>query len=132
MQSGGFVDDKLTAKLIDAALAKVGESQEPILDGYPRRMSQLVDFEPMLRAHHQQLRAVIVLQVSQAEAVQRLLSRGRPDDKADSIARRWADFATETKEVIDHFRPAQLVHEIDGEGTLEEVAARIQAIFDED
>ncbi|MBI3983702.1 nucleoside monophosphate kinase [Candidatus Microgenomates bacterium] len=125
MQSGHFVSDELSAQLLRAALHQAGD-REPLLDGYPRRVSQLADFEQMLVELKQSVRAVIVLRVSRAIAEERLAKRGRADDVAVAIATRWLEFEQETMQVVEHFMKQGVVHEVDGEGDLEVITGRIE------
>ena len=49
----------------------------------------------------------------------------REDDKESTIRRRLADYHQRTADVIDHYRRAGLVREVNGEGTIEEIYQRI-------
>ena len=47
----------------------------------------------------------------------------RPDDQEDTIRNRLDVYRAQTRELIDHYRAAGLLTEIDSEGTVDEVAA---------
>jgi len=51
----------------------------------------------------------------------------RDDDRPETIARRLDVYERETAPVLEHYRAAGLLHEIDGTGSREDVSHRIQA-----
>lgn len=99
-----------------------------ILDGFPRNEEQYRTF-----INFDIPTAVIVITVPHDVSMQRLLKRAetekRVDDTPEVIERRLQIYHDETQPMIAHFSERGIVHEIDGSGTVEEVAARIAKIF---
>ena len=58
--------------------------------------------------------------------IQRMLSRGRPDDTIDTIKTRLKIFRRETEPLIDYYRDKIPFEEIDGLGEIDEVHLRIR------
>jgi adenylate kinase len=57
--------------------------------------------------------------------LQRAQRRGRADDDADAHPLRWQRFEEETRPVIAFYRDLGLLTEVDGSGSLDDVAARV-------
>jgi adenylate kinase len=75
------------------------------------------------------------LEVSEDELIKRLLKRGetsgRSDDTNEIVIRaRIAEYHKKTATVADHYRKAQKVVLIKGEGTVDEIFARLSAEID--
>jgi adenylate kinase len=50
----------------------------------------------------------------------------RPDDREEVIANRLEVYANQTQPLIEHYSKLGLLHRIDGEGTLDEITARME------
>lgn len=81
----------------------------------------------LLREIGRSLDHVIVLEVDESITNDRASVRGRHDD-AKQIER-WRRYREETLQSIELYRQLGLVIEVDGSGTIAEVAARIQAVL---
>ena len=57
--------------------------------------------------------------------MQRLLARGREDDKADVIKERLREYDEDTEPLIDHYR--DVLVEVDGDRDEDEIAAELKA-----
>ena len=71
MESGGLVPDELVSELLRQRLSRGGLNDGYILDGYPRTLAQA----EALSAIAVKSEKAIFIEVTEAEAVQRLLSR---------------------------------------------------------
>jgi adenylate kinase len=122
LAAGGFVDDRVTARLVKKAMEdqKVGA----VADGYPRRMSQIALFDP-----HYDL--VVDLHIGDEEAIQRLLDRGRSDDTLEGIKQRLAWFHSENEPVLDYYRQQGILVDVDGLGSIEEVTQRVMKVLED-
>lgn len=127
-KSGNLVSDTIALDVLKRRLAKDDVAQGFILDGYPRNEEQFRAFDACMQPTH-----VIVINVPRAVSLARLASRaaleGRVDDTEEAISRRLAIYEQDTKPMIDHYRARGVVHDVDGTGTVEEVAAQIGALF---
>lgn len=124
MASGGLVSDELTIAIVKERLASPEVVASGfILDGFPRTPGQADALLAMLG--DKQLDAVINLDVPIEEVTMRMKDRGREDDTDDGIAKRLALYDQETIPTIEWFDERDLLVNINGLGTEDEVTARI-------
>lgn len=95
MEEGEFVDDKVAARLVKDEIDKDSKNGF-ILDGFPRRFSQLEYFNPGFDQ-------VIYLDVPDREVVDRMLARGRADDTPEAIGERLRLYHSATEPVLDYY-----------------------------
>ncbi|WP_243062424.1 adenylate kinase [Humibacter sp. RRB41] len=129
VDAGDYVPDDLTNQLIAARLSEPDAANGFLLDGYPRTLDQ-VDFLDELLASDGKLEAVIRLTADKDELVKRLTHRaheqGRADDTEEAIRHRQDVYNAQTAPIIEVYRERGLVAEVDGIGSVDEVAARIR------
>ena len=94
-----------------------------ILDGLARRVDEAPVLDKALKFYNREKPEVIILNVSQEWGVERLLKRGRHDDYEDNIKLRIEWYDANVAPTIEFFRnnPDYIIHEINGEQTIEEV-----------
>jgi adenylate kinase len=124
---GDLVPDDVMVELIRDRLA---EEDGFVLDGFPRTVPQAEALDAMLDEIEKPLDAVLLLEVSDEVALQRLLERraeeGRRDDAPGVIRNRLRLYHGLTEPVVDRYRSLGTLHAIDGGRTVEEVAAAIE------
>ncbi len=129
VDSGAYVPDEVTNAMIRERLAEEDARSGFLLDGYPRTLEQAAVLDDLLATQGRELTAVIVLQVDRESLVQRLLRRaeiqGRSDDSEHVIRRRLEVYAEQTLPLVTLYGGRNLVHEIDGNGDIEDVRRRI-------
>jgi adenylate kinase len=127
LERGDLVPDELMVGLIRERLA---EEDRFILDGFPRTMAQAEALDGMLDEIGKPLDAVILLQVSDEVATERLLARaaqeGRADDSPEAISNRLRLYHELTELVVDRYGQAGIEVVVDGEQPVEDVFAAIQ------
>lgn len=121
---GRLVPDQTAAEVLKRRLAQTDVAEGYVLDGYPRNAAQYkVSLDIVTPTH------VLLIDVPREETMERLSSRarleGRVDDTPELITTRLNVYENETKPILDEYRRAGVLHEIDGIGTVEEVAARV-------
>lgn len=133
LATGELIDDELTNKVLDEALANTANDIKVVVDGYPRNVSQAKSLSGFLQKHHRQISCVVVFHVPREELMKRLGSRGRAEDTPAVISRRLDIYEEATKPVVNYYRqdPNTDVIEIDGMGAPEEVHERIYSIVKE-
>jgi len=130
VESGELIDDTLTAKVLDAALADTDRGAKIILDGYPRNADQARWLLENLPKHGRSIACMLELEVPQEESIRRLAARGRADDKPPAINRRLEIYHSETEPVIDFYRQRNIpYHKVSGLGSVEEIYDRIQEVL---
>ncbi len=129
MDAGEYVPDEITNAMVKDRLAQDDARESFILDGYPRTPDQVETLDAILAELGQDLDHVLVLVVDHEELIARLLKRaessGRSDDTEDVIRHRQEVYVAETAPLLPIFRERGLLREVDGMGSVDEVAARI-------
>jgi adenylate kinase len=135
IEAGHLVPDELTSELVRDRLAQPDAAHGFLLDGYPRNRGQVAQLDDFLGSRGESLDAVIELVVPQEESIarlrQRAIDQGRTDDTEQVIANRLSIYERETAPILDVYRERDLVAQIDGVGTLDEVTERIFAALAE-
>lgn len=116
LDAGGLIDDNTTFETVDKHLKEIQGNF--ILDGFPRTLVQ-AQKELFL------VGKVIYIKVPDEETTKRLLLRQRTDDTSEIIAERLKVYHQETEPILDYYRKLGKLIEIDGRGTIEEVAVLI-------
>ena len=134
LAAGSLVPDELTIEVIRERLAQEDAREGFVLDGFPRTMAQARALDQLLAEIGRELTVVLALHVSDAVSFERLLRRaqeeGRVDDTPETIARRLAIYHEQTEPLIEYYRAQDRLVPIDGEGTVNEVFAQIEAALD--
>lgn len=115
--------------MLASEIESTSQEQEVILDGFPRRVSQAEWLDELIEPTDRSIRAVIHIHLSNNEAIKRMELRGRSDDSAEAIAARNQAYEEQVKPVIDYYKQHSLLHEVDGDGTVEEVHERVMAVI---
>lgn len=135
IEAGHLVPDELTSELVRDRLAEQDAAHGFLLDGYPRNRAQVAHLDDFLGSRGESLDAVIELVVPQEESIarlrQRALDQGRTDDTEEVIANRLSIYERETAPILEVYRERDLVVQIDGVGSLDEVTERIFAALAE-
>jgi len=129
LDAGDYVPDSLTNELISDRLTEADAEQGFLLDGYPRTVQQVDFLDEFLAGRGEALAAVVQLVADRDEIVERLrrraLDQGRSDDTEEAIRHRQDVYLRETAPLIETYRDRGLLVEVDGLGTIDEVASRI-------
>ena len=129
MDAGDYVPDEVTNAMVRSRIAEPDAAKGFLLDGYPRTVAQVEELDSMLAEGGRSIDAVVVLTVDQDEVVQRLLKRaeieGRADDTEDVIRRRQEIYTEQTAPLIEVYAGRDLLVEVDGMGSVDEVSARV-------
>jgi adenylate kinase len=127
LEEGLLVPDELTIDLIRERLAN---EEGFVLDGFPRTVPQAEALDAMLDDIAKPLDAVILLQVSDDVATDRLRERavqeGRADDSPEAIATRLRQYHELTELVVDRYQLAGIEVIVDGEQSMDDVFAAIE------
>jgi adenylate kinase len=123
-QRGELVPDTLLFPAVRDRLSGL-KADQVVLDGFPRAVSQAKWLDGTEWSPAQ----VVLLVVSPQEAVRRLSQRGRADDTPEVFERKKKVFEREVMPVAAYYRERGLLCEIDGEGSVEEVAVRVREVL---
>ncbi len=127
MASGELVPDDVVIALVRERLGREDCGPGFILDGFPRNPDQAKVLDELLRELGRDPVRVVALDVCEDELVRRILARGegRADDKEETVRRRLEVYLNETSPVLEHY--ASALSQVDGLGSLDEVAGRLVA-----
>ena len=135
MDSGEYVPDEVTNRMVRARIDEPDATPGFLLDGYPRTLDQVEELDGMITHTGHSLDAAVVLTVDAEELVQRLMQRaqtdGRTDDTEDVIRRRQEVYTEQTQPLIGVYRERGLLVEVDGMGEVDEVTQRIFDALDD-
>jgi len=130
MDAGELVPDEVVIGVTEERLEQRDAQQGFILDGFPRTVAQAEALDALLRKLNARLERCITISVGEDELVQRLLKRAhlerRSDDNEQAIRVRMAEYREKTAPLLDYYRAREVLAEVDGRGSVEEVAQRIE------
>ncbi len=128
VESGELVPDDVMLGVVEHALQAPDVVERGfLLDGFPRTAEQA---EAFLSASPGRLDAAVQIELGPEEARERLLARGRGDDRPEVVDHRLAVDAEESGPLLAYLREAGLLIEVDGAADVDEVADRIfEALF---
>lgn len=131
LDRGELVPDEVVIALIMPLVVAAVAENGYVLDGFPRSVGQALVARTMAEEAGAGPDAVIYLEASRDELVQRILARaeveGRSDDTAEVVHNRLEVFDEATRPLVDYYRSRGLLHVIDANLSEEEVAAQILA-----
>ncbi len=130
MKAGQLVPDNVVVGIVVERLGDKDCSRGCLFDGFPRTVPQAETLDRLLEERHMPLELVLALDVSEPLLVERLLSRGRPDDDRETIRERFRQYNLLTEPLLDHYRRRGVLRHIAAEGTPDEVFAKIRAAVD--
>jgi len=130
MQRGELVSDEIVVGVARERLGEPDAARGFVLDGFPRTVGQAEALDAILGAAGAALERCIALVVDEDAVVQRLLKRaeieGRADDNEETIRNRMSVYREQTAPLLDHYRAAGVLVDVDGMGSVEEVGERVQ------
>jgi adenylate kinase len=130
--AGDLIPDELMVGLIRERLSQPDTEAGFILDGFPRTLPQAEALDEMLAEIDRVLSAVLLFDLPEEVAVERLLGRareqGRSDDTPEVIRHRLEVFHAKTKPVVDYYRSKGLLVDIRAERPVDEVLAEVQQV----
>ena len=129
MEAGELVPDDVVIGLVRERIALPDAAKGFLLDGFPRTIEQAEALDRILRGNAAPLDGVINLLVPEGTLLERLLGRaaleGRSDDRRETVAERLRIYREKTAPLVQHYRDLGLLTDVDGSGSIDEVAGRI-------
>lgn len=135
MEGGALASDEIVINIIGNHINTSTNPKGNIFDGFPRTIKQAEALHKILQSVHSEVTALISLEVPKEELIKRMKQRGkisgRDDDKSEEVINnRIAIYDGKTKVVKEYYKRFGKCFEIDGRGTIEEIAGKIRAIID--
>jgi adenylate kinase len=152
LAAGKYVSDDIMIGMIRNRLRNPDCEPGFIIDGFPRTVAQANALDILMVELRKRFDRVVYLKVDVEELLRRLSGRlvcpkcqrtyppgtaacatdgsalvQREDDKPEAVRPRIEIYLEKTVPVLDHYRAAGLVSEIDGRGTIEEISRQVLA-----
>jgi len=129
IDQGDLVPDEVLLNIINSRLLAPDIKNGYLLDGFPRTIPQAEGLNTILKDNSQVLDSVISLTADENELVKRLIKRGqdsgRSDDTPEIIKQRQEVYWKQTSPLIEYYLKKNLLKEIDGIGSIEDIKNRI-------
>ena len=159
IDKGSLVSDEVVSKLLENIVSDSKNSSKLIFDGYPRNMSQVKNLNFLMKKYNQKLPAVISLKVEKDIIKKRIEGRlfcstcqktfneffnpptienhncknvniiKRTDDNFETIIKRFDTYLEKTRPVLNYYEKYSNFHEINGNGSINEISNKIRAIL---
>jgi len=134
MEAGGLVSDEIVVALIEERLPEAEAAGGAIFDGFPRTVAQAEALDRMLAGRGARIDRVVRLKVDDQALISRITRRyeeqGRSDDNPDTFKVRLAAYSAQTAPLLPYYEAQGKLVEVDGMGTVDEVAAGIDAALE--
>ena len=152
LAKGGYVPDDIMIGMIRDRLRQPDCANGFILDGFPRTVPQAEALDVLMQELGRRFDRVLYLRVELPELLRRLSGRlvcpacqrtyspgtekcqtdgtkvvQREDDKQEAVQPRIEIYLSKTIPVLDHYRGEDLVSEIDGRGTIDQISGQVLA-----
>ena len=118
LAKGLLSNDAVVADLVKKKISEESCQDRLVMDGYPRELHQLDFFDPKFDK-------AFYLELSDAEALERLLKRGRADDTPELIRTRLAIYHKRTEPVLDYYRKQGILTTVDGSQSIKAITEAI-------
>ncbi len=129
MQRGELVTDEIVIALIEERLPEAEAAGGAIFDGFPRTLAQAKALDEMLAKRGSRIDLVLRLKVDDGQLLERVAGRfaesGRPDDNPESFKVRLSAYNEQTAPLLPYYKDQGKLAELDGMGSIEDVAAGI-------
>ena len=135
MDRGDLVPDGVVIGMISSKLDNNPDANGFIFDGFPRTAAQATTLDSLLEEKETSISAMLSLKVEDDELIRRLLSRGqdsgRADDKNENIiANRINEYNNKTAPLKDFYASQNKLSEIEGLGSVEDIAEKLNTVID--
>ena len=134
MNSGELVSDEIVGDLIEKFISNENYKNKIIFDGYPRTLHQAKNLDILLKNYNQKIDIVLKLNVSLETIKKRISERQsqekRSDDNEDTAIKRFKTYEKTTKPLIEYYKNSNLLKEVNGESTINEINIKISGLID--
>ena len=131
---GNLVSDEIVGNLIEKYISNEKYKNRLIFDGYPRNLIQAKNLLSLLKKYDQKIDIVLKLSVGLESIIKRILQRKNLEKRADDneyiAIKRYNDYEKNIKPVIDFYKNSDLLKEVNGEASINEISAEISGIIE--
>lgn len=135
MDKGQLVPDEVVIGMISSALDMFPDVRGFLFDGFPRTAAQAEALDKLLALKKLSISVMLALDVTEDELIKRLVKRGetsgRPDDNNEQVIKiRIVEYHKKTSPVADHYKKANKVVLVKGEGSVDDIFTRLTKEID--
>lgn len=134
IDNGELVPHEIIMQVTKEAVCYRPHDERILFDGIPRDADQKRDFDTVMRECGREF-TCIQFMLDDEEAFQRILSRAEKEGRADDadeekIRKRMATFHEKTEPVIEAYQAMGMLQEVDADGEVDEVYARLKEVLE--
>ena len=133
MDKGDLVSDEIVLGMLKDRVMQSDAEQGFILDGFPRNVTQAKMLENLFQELNMSLDHALLIEVDPDEVVARIAKRaeieGRTDDTEEVVRNRLNVYKEQTAPVADFYKQQDIVTEVLGTGSIDDVQQRIKAVL---
>jgi adenylate kinase len=130
IESGQLISDEIVVDLVAERLGRQDAESGFILDGFPRTVPQALALDQILNSTNSNLDCCLMLAIDTNRIMGRLAARAqlehRADDTPPAIQERLMIFESTIAPLLTFYHRRKILTQIQGTGSIEEVAARIR------
>jgi len=135
MDKGQLVPDEVVIGMVDSCFEHHKKARGFLFDGFPRTVAQAEALDKLLALKQTEIAAVLALNVSEEELVNRLLNRGKTSGRSDDtneevIRKRFSVYTKETSPVADHYKQEKKFFAVKGEGHVDDIFKTICEVLE--
>ena len=135
IEKGNLVPDEVVEGMIENEFKTVTGVNGFLLDGFPRTLPQAEALDQILAKTEEAVTATVSIMIPDAMIMERIkgraLKEGRADDASEeTVNTRIATYHDQTEPLIEYYQKVGKYNEVDGTGSIEEVAKRIFDVMD--
>ena len=134
INEGNLVSDEIVGDLIEKYISEKIYKNRLIFDGYPRNLNQAINLDKLLKKYDQKIDLVLNLSVKLDTIKKRILERRfqekRADDNEVVAIKRFKNYESSTKPVLDYYNKSNLLKDVNGEASITEINVEISGIIE--
>ena len=134
INKGNLVSDEIVGNLIEKYISDENYKNRLIFDGYPRNLNQAKYLNILLEKYDQKIDIVLKLSVGLDLIKERILKRKnlekRTDDKEDIAIKRYENYESSIRPVVDFYKQSNLIKEINGEASITKISDEISGLIE--
>ncbi|MEH3112861.1 adenylate kinase [Pedobacter terrae] len=135
LADGELVPDAITIAMLEEEVDKNPDAKGFVFDGFPRTVPQAKELDLFLERKGSKIAGVIALDVDQEELTKRIAERhkisGRPDDDAEKLKKRIAEYFDKTIHVLPYYEAQGKLNKVNGIGEIETIYNDLCAVIDQ-
>ena len=134
INAGNLVSNEIVGNLIEKYISDENYKNRLIFDGYPRNLNQAKYLNILLEKYDQKIDIVLKRSVGLDLIKERILKRKnlekRTDDKEDIAIKRYENYESSIRPVVDFYKQSNLIKEINGEASITKISDEISGLIE--